>query len=220
MFATCEDAGYMEFGSVKTRSKIINSLGQYGIIEVVRQIEKGKSPREILDVLQQQCGINAVRRMLYNHFGTRTFLVKSKYIFNYLRSTVNEMKKNARFGSPLYEICIQVKEYIDDFISSQQSFNELNVLQMYYNEQVKFDNEELEDFLRVTGECGRSAEKRLGVDRNATICEMKLCAKKKAALWNAKASGWMQSNCYVTAAAIISRSYEQMYFHLQALDEE
>ena len=94
-------------------------------------------------------------------------------------------------------------------------------LQMYYNGQVSFPNqEELRDFLCVTGEYGRSAEARLGVQGTLSISELTGIARKKAAFWHERTSGWMLPRAYIEAAAILARSYEEMSFHLNALSEE
>ena len=95
------------------------------------------------------------------------------------------------------------------------------MLQLYYNGQLKFtDDREQEDFLRVTGEYGRSPEDRLGMPKGSTVALLEGAAREKVALWHGKASGFMLSGTYVEAASTLARSYEQMYYHLNALVEE
>ena len=106
-------------------------------------------------------------------------------------------------------------------MSSVQTLKELKVLQLYYNGQLKFmDAKEQEDFLRVTGEYGRSPEDRLGMSKGSTVAQLEAAAKEKVALWHGKASGFMLPGTYVEAASTLARSYEQMYYHLNALVEE
>ncbi|MGN1432436.1 MAG: dynamin family protein [Ruminococcus sp.] len=221
MFAICTDEEYMIFGSVESRTRLMQVLDKYGILEVSKQLALGKTREEIGDILQEKCGVQPVRSILQSHFGNRTFLIKSQYIFNYLHSITSAIKKKSRYGSDIYNICEHISENLDDLMSSHQTFNELKILQMYYNEQLSFENEEeKEDFLRITGEYGRSAEDRLGMEKGSTISQLKEKAKEKVDLWHLNSSRCMQSGNYVTAATIISRSYEMMYYHLLSLDEE
>lgn len=101
-------------------------------------------------------------------------------------------------------------------------FRHALVQEMYYNGQLSFSNEEeLQDFLRITGEYGRSVEARLGVQGSLPVAELARLAQQKIALWHGRtANGWMLSGAYVEAASIIARSYEQIYYHLSALCEE
>ena len=196
-------------------------MGQYGILEITRQLREDKAREEIGESLQEKCGIRAVREILLSHFGNRTFLIKTRYIFNSIRSVISQIRKNGAPGRQMREICEQLLENIDDLMSSVQTLKELKVLQLYYNGQLKFmDAKEQEDFLRVTGEYGRSPEDRLGMSKGSTVAQLEAAAKEKVALWHGKASGFMLPGTYVEAASTLARSYEQMYYHLNALVEE
>ncbi|MDE7312980.1 MAG: hypothetical protein K2N87_15385 [Eubacterium sp.] len=106
-------------------------------------------------------------------------------------------------------------------MTSVQTLKELKVLQIYYNGQLQFfDDDELQDFLQITGKYGRSVEDRLGITGSLTVFELANIARRKAVSWNEKANGCMLPGSYIDAASIIARSYEQMYYHLNALSEE
>lgn len=221
MFAVSNEPGMEIFGPANVRKRLLQLLGQYGILEIVSQLQNGKSKIEIGEILQEKCGILTIQNIINSHFGNRTFLIKSQYILNYLGSTLSNIKKISSYNSKMFNICNQIEEELDELMTSHQTLNELKILQMYYNEQLSFDNEqERHDFLRITGEFGRSAEDRLDMVKGSTISQLKECAKEKVELWHLKAGNWMRTNNYVTAATIIARSYEQMYYHLSSLDEE
>lgn len=221
MFATSNDSEMELFGPVRIRKKLIQILGQYGILEIVRQLQNNKSEIEIGEILQEKCGISSIQKIINSHFGNRTFLIKSQYILNYFGSVLSNIKKASLYNSKIFCICSQIEEELDELLISHQTLNELKILQMYYNGQLNFDDEQEQyDFLRITGEFGRSAEKRLGVDNGSSISQLKERAKEKVEFWHSKSGDFMRSNNYVTAATIIARSYEQMYYHLSSLDEE
>jgi len=221
-FGVNEDPFYREFGSKEDRSRLIGLLGQYGILEVARLLKTGKNRDEIEEELQKLCGIQAVREVLIRHFSGRSFLIKAQYIFNHLKGTICKVLRDTSTDLKLKKICDQIAEEMEELISSLQIMKELNVLQMFYNGHVKFLNEEEEqDFLRVTGEYGRSAENRLGAKAGSTLQELAGIAQEKACLWRGKAAaGWMMSGTYVEAATVAARSCEEMYYHLNALCEE
>lgn len=218
---TINTTDFNAFGTPQIRSRLMRMLGQYGILEIVRLLRMGKNNEEIAAELQRLCGIEAVRTILLRHFGNRAFLIKTQYVFNHLQSLIHQVRRDPAASFRLKDICNQISDRIDDMMTSVQTLKELKALQMYYNGQLQFVHEtEEQDFLRITGEYGRGAEQRLGVDDSHTVAELASIAQQKVVLWNGKAANWMMSSAYVEAASIIARSYEQMYFHLNALNEE
>lgn len=222
LFATSEDGEYKKLGGAEDRARLMELLGQYGILEITRQLDDGKTLKEIEEQLQELCGIQAVRDLLLRHFGNRTFLIKTRFVFNYLRNQIAKIRRDGTSSSQLKSICGQLSENIDGLMASNQTLKELKALQMYYNGQLSFsDEEEKQDFLRITGEYGRSLEARLGVQNALSVTELARLAQHKISIWHERvANGWMVSGAYVEAASIIARSYEQIYYHLSALCEE
>lgn len=221
IFAECVEEEYEQIGNSVSRKRLINLIGQYGILEISKQLRSGVKREEICNVLRNKCGIQSVEEILINHFGNRTFLIKTQYILNNIRSVIRHIQKSNDISKQLLGICDQIIEGIDDLISTNQTIKELKALQMYYNGQVKFLSEDEEnDFLHITGEYGRSPESRLGVQAESSIKMLEEISKKKLELWHGKAGGFMLSRDYVETANIMARSYEQMFYHLNALLEE
>lgn len=211
-----------DFGnSGKSRKHIIDSVGQYGIVEICNRLSQGKSRKEIKDILIEKCGIKKIRDVLISHFGNRTFLIKAQFIFNSLRTVTREMRENPLSSPQLVAICENIDNKIDELMSNVQTLNELRILQYYYNGQLQFlDDDEKEDFFHITGEYGRAPEKRLDVEESVTLYEMMKVAKQKTEKWHKKANSFMMPNTYVDAAETIARSYEYIHYHLSALCDE
>ncbi|MCH5211617.1 MAG: dynamin family protein [Oscillospiraceae bacterium] len=219
-FSVSENEEFMVLGSPAIRRRLIDVLGQYGIFELARQLREGRSPDEARQILTDKCGITAVKDVILSHFGNRTFIIKVGYIFNHLRALVERFEKDPVTGFALKNICYELKNNIDDILSNQQRMQELKVVQMYYNEQLVFNSDiEKEDFLHITGEYGQSVEDRLGVDGTCSIRELKKIAGKKMAQWRYNANSFMGNHYYIEAANIITRSYEHIFYALNALDE-
>lgn len=220
-FSQSSEEMYAALGSRDVRKRFMTLVGQYGILEITSLLRAGKSPEEIGTILQEVCGVENVRDLLLRHFGNRTFLIKTQYIFNCLRGMIRQIKKKPEISIQLQGICGQLSDHIDGLMTSVQTLKELKVLQMYYNGQLQFfDKEEEQDFLRITGEYGRSVEARLGITDCRTVVELADIARQKVAFWNEKANGFMLPGTYIDAASILARSYEQMFYHLNALSEE
>ena len=221
-FKVCQDEDYACLGPLEDRARLMDRLSQYGILQMVSLIQKKVPPRQMGREIQGLCGIDAIRRLLINHFGNRTFLIKSQYIFSHLNSLTYRLRSSPDSSPRLKEVCTEIIEQIEALQSSVQNLKELKALQLYYGGQLQFTSpEEKQDFLRVTGEFGRSPEKRLGAEPKNSVAELARLALKKANEWHAKeAYGWMMPGTYVQTASIVARSYEQMYYHLSALLEE
>ena len=220
-FANSIDSPFMEYGDIEARSRLIDLLGQYGILEICQQLSEGMTRDGIKEILSEKCGIANVRSMLLSHFGNRTFLIKSQFIFNYLKTLSRELRRANRDNNQLMNVCEELDNRIDELMTGVQTLNELRILQYYYNGQLKFlDEDELEDFMQVTGEYGREPEKRLGVSSFVSIHELMVIAKEKTEKWHEKASAFMMQSTYVDAAATIARSYEYIYYYLSALCNE
>ncbi len=221
VFAASDDSYFMGFGSTEGRSRLINALGQYGILELCRQLSRGTARDDMKQILSDKCGITDIRNMLLSHFGNRTFLIKSRFIFNKLRALSKELCRSKRDNRQLANVCGELENRIDELMTSIQTLNELRILQYYYNGQLKFvDEDEFEDFMQVTGEYGREPEQRLGIKASATMSELKRIAQEKTEKWHEKASSFMMPNTYVDAATTIARSYEHIYYYLSALCDE
>lgn len=212
---------YMEYGTTEERGSVMDKLASYGILEITDQLRSGKSEEEIGDILQKNCGIDDVRQLVNQHFGNRTFLIKTKYIFNQLYRIVYKIQYDTNSSAELKEIGNYIRDEMERMTSSVQTLRELTALQMYYNRELEeLTEEEQNDLLRVTGEYGRLPEQRLQVEEGTSITDMAAIAQKKAVLWNGKATDWLMSAAYIEVCSIVARSYESMYYHLNALIEE
>lgn len=224
-FEQSEKKFLQEIGTKNQRKELMKKLSQYGIYEMVRLIKEGKKEEELKSVLEEKCGIRAVEEMLLNHFGNRTFLLKSNYIFQHLRSYILWVKKSAdkqgTVSKSLQNTCAMIELEINRIISSVHVLQELEALQLYYNGQIKFyDEDERKDFLCIMGENGRMPEQRLGMPMGSSVKELEIAARRKHDIWNGRAADFMRDNSYISMASIVARSYEYLYYHLNALVEE
>lgn len=219
-FANSTDEYYMNFGTASERRSLLDKIGQYGIKEISRLLAEKNNKDEIVDSMEEICGISEVRHILKNHFGNRTFLIKTQFIFAQLRKFIENTRANDSYNKQLLDVCIYLENRIDELMTNTQTLNELRILQYYYNGLLKLTDDELNDFMHITGEYGREPEKRLDVDTGVSMHDMMNVAKSKITKWHTKASAFMMSAEYVDAANTIARSYEYVYYHISSLCEE
>ncbi|MFI3206651.1 MAG: dynamin family protein [Clostridia bacterium] len=205
--------------SKNIRKNLVAKLGAFGIYDISKHL-KSTEFDEILPELKKDCGIIEVEETLKNHFGNRAFLIKSQYIFNHLYAYISDIQRKYQDNMYVENVCNQIKNIIEDFQTNEHNRKELEVLQAYYNGEVDFTDEEIQDFLSVTGEYGKLVEDRLQVKRNSKISEMRDIAKIKTDYWNDKQNGFFVEQIYKDMCRIISHSYEIIYYHLNALCEE
>lgn len=204
-------------GAPAGRLRLVHRLGSYGILEVVKHIKEGHSRTSISDHLYEETGIRELSDVLISHFGNRSLLIKIQYIFFHLKKRCKQVIQQTK-NTRLFEICTDCLARIEHLEMNEHVFRELKVLQDYYNSAVEFKSEEeLNDFLQVTGEQGRHCEARLGITRPATISEMVLVAGEKMKAWKQRKKQWGVTPQYEQAAEVIAQSYAILYYHLSVL---
>jgi len=217
-FAEEDRSPYDKMGCKENRRRLIELVGRYGIVEITKLLRQGYRPEEMKPLLEEICGIHAVRNVISSHFANRVFLIKAQYVFNYLNNQVWLLAQRPGCSRELKELCEDVKERIEVLQNqSQLNMKELEAVQMYYNGQLDFDDETAEDFLRLAGERGRSVEKRLGVEFGCPLEDMAGIALEKRMEWKEIESE--ERGRTKDVAGIISRSCDRMYNLLTALCE-
>ena len=217
------EAKIIEFiGSPSQRLSLVDKIGVYGIFEIVNCIINNYSRQEIKDHLYKKSGIYEINELVVSHFGNRSFLIKTQYIFLRLKVVSDRLIRQTDNSSVL-TIANSINEQIRDIETNthQQTFRELKVLQDYYNGLFEFNNEdEYQEFLQVTGEKGRNCEAKLGFDKPTYVVKMAETAKNKSQEWNGKANEFGVSQKYREAAEAASRAYDHLREHLLPLAGE
>ncbi len=204
-------------GAPETRKNIEGKISVYGLFEIVHYLRSGTPRPEILEHLYEKTGIKAVNELITSHFGNRSFLIKTQYVFSYLKEECRKLYL-ASENKTLKEICKHILDEIDHIETTEHVFQELRILQNYYNSLFAFNNEtEYQEFLQITGEMGKNCEAKLGLQTPMLISEMAKVAKEKINRWHGLGNGFGVSQQYEQAANVIARSYEIAYYHLNEL---
>ncbi len=219
-FADSTKGLYAQLGDTEVRRSLMEKLAPYGIYEATEQLCAGCSVDELQQILYEKCGIAGVNELLEKHFGGRTFIIKTKYILDNIKSAIRSRLAKTN-DDDLRKTCGVIDNKISVLETSNQRMDELRIIQSYYDGRLVFNSaDEKEDFLRITGEYGYSADKRLGIEGVYTLEDLRGRVSEKTAKWRIKAGEFMQTAAYRDAAEVIVRSYEMLYYHISALLEE
>lgn len=204
-------------GTPKIRKEIESKIGVYGIFEMVNFLKKGMVRTEVLENLYAVTGVKAINDLIISHFGNRSFIIKAQFIFLALKDHCGKLLRQSDNKS-LKEICKFILDEIDHIETTEHVFQELKILQNYYNQLFAFNDEkEYHEFLQISGEMGKHCEAKLGLKNPLPVSEMAKIAKEKIRQWHARGNEFGVSRQYEHAAGVIARSYEIILYHLDEL---
>ncbi len=204
--------------SAAERGKILDLLGQYGIRLGINALKAGIPTEDMVEYFYEKSGIGDVCKLVFDHFGNRSYLLKLNYIFTHLKATASQIMIANSTDKELKSICENLSEEIINIMDTDQSFKELRVLQNFYNGYLKLGSEkEKEWMMQITGEYGKDCEAKLGADAGTNIRTMKQIAADRVKYWNERENDIPYNRYYREAAQILSRSYNILYYHLDAL---
>ena len=204
-------------GTPEIRKGIEDKIGVYGVYEIVNFMKQGMLRSEVLENLYAKTGVKAVNDLIVSHFGSRSLIIKAQFIFLTLKDHCGRLLRLSE-DKLLKEICKHILDEIDHIETTEHVFQELKILQSYYNQLFTFNDEtEYQEFLQVTGEMGSHCEARLGLKNPMLVSEMADITKDKIRQWYARGNEFGVSRQYEHAAGVIARSYENIHYHLDEL---
>jgi GTPase SAR1 family protein len=205
LFATREQADLPV--PVARRGALFSRLGGYGIVLSCGLIRDGIGDLAGLAAeLGERSGLSAFRELLTGHFGNRADLIKLQRAFTVLQ----DQQRLMRPGLPP-----RARLMADDAMAevirmgfAEHAFEELAVLQRYYNGQLDFTDAEAAELLRVTGEHGTTPTARLGEPASVSAGALEARARERFAHWAAYTADPSHSGPTRRAGQTIQRSYE------------
>jgi len=201
------------------REPLWDLLGQYGIHLALTEMRNGRNINELRGYFDEKSGISSLTRIIKQHFGNRSFLIKLRNIlFRAKGQCFNIINNSGRSNPNLVRILENIQDECEGIEANEHAFRELEILQHYYNGELKLDESETKELLEITGEYGSNCEARLGVELGTSVRELAIISREKAQKWNQKANSYgIRSKYYEPAARTLTRSCEIMYHYLSYL---
>lgn len=228
LFQVCSNAEIfceMDIGEFvinqEERRKLFDIYGRYGIYYITNLVRKGFDVEHIKKSVFFKMGLEDLLNIVINHFGNRADIIKAKIILNRLMvisQEINVNKKNA--DETENEISKYIENSTDEILSQEHCFKELNMVKLYYNHNISLSEDDEEELLCITGEYGYNCEARLGVEEGTkSIKELKEIAYKKMKKWSKRSNAPLVKRNEKKLAAVLKRSCEIIYYHLEKLSE-
>jgi len=196
------------------RGIVLERLGQYGVMLACSLIRKGVDDRRCLaDELFDRSGVSGLRKLVISHFGNRAFLIKLDTVLRRIASICFQ-GQNCYAGTDR-AIVGEIAGKVEEIQTREHAFLELKVLRSHYEGKLGFDQDEVEQLLKVTGEHGASCGERLGLGERATVGEMVQVAEERRRYWQRRANDMFGSDAHTAEAAReIARSFDWILLHV------
>lgn len=201
--------------STGRREAALQRMGQYGVWQAVSLIREGIDDQAVLtNKLLETSGLPALRDLIVSHFGYRAFLIKLNSAIQRVNACC--FRERQRLHGTELEIIKEIDGKFEALETQEHAFQELRVLQSYYEGKLDFAPDEIAHLLEVTGEYGTTCRERLGFGQDASVEEMLPFAQERMKKWHLRANDPFGAEpLTLQAARVLARSYEHLVYHLQ-----
>ena len=167
------------------RATLIAEIGAWGTMKAALYRRDHVGPGELRDLMQRDSGVAEVRRMLVEHFGNRSAVLKLDQALRDISSRISRLRTDAvSSGSTVPAMVGTVAGIVERIRLDEAEMAEFAVLEDFYQGRLDLDQQEVAEILRVSGEQGRSVAARLGMPDGTPLPEL-------IALADARSSAWM-----------------------------
>lgn len=181
--------------SSEERAELKDKYGKYGVYAIASALRNGeKSIAQIKEMLDEISGMRLVRKRLLSHFGERAVLIKTQNTVARIIKICNEERKS---HPDKIDVIDQIERNVLRTMRNIKEYKELDYLSQLYNGHAnELDAEAVEEFKRVCGESeeGNSVVRRLGLNDNASIGDIRETIANRLADANRKANLKMLSS--------------------------
>ncbi|MGO0063453.1 dynamin family protein [Brevibacillus fluminis] len=200
------------------RTRLYDTLGFYGVYVAIQAVREGiTAPVELARHVSRQSGIPALSQKIRQHFGNRSFMIKFQYALSRIKSLCLSASITYRNHQDIKQKMDHIINRCDEIVAREHIFQEMEVLQFFYQGHLHVSEEESRELLEITGEYGSHCEARLGVEEGLSILSLARIAHEKSMRWIKKTDDIFSNRYEIQAARVIARSYEIMYFHLSSV---
>jgi head-tail adaptor len=195
--------------SVPARRQLLELLGPWGIHLACGALREGLAEEETREHLFEESGIPQVSKLIVDHFGNRATLIKLGQAVRSARLLL------ARYSERRSQVTEQIGNRIEMLERSEQGFAEIAALSIYYrNELADFEQSEIDDLLRVTGERGMNCAVRLNVSPDASLSALAEKAVERVRYWATRANDPLLGRGGRQVARTMLRSYEGIAYRI------
>ncbi|GAB3983404.1 isoniazid-induced dynamin-like GTPase IniC [Actinoallomurus acanthiterrae] len=204
--------------SAPRRAALLRRFSGYGIVLACELIRAGVCDvEELRTELYDRSGLSGFRRLLVEHFGGRTDLLKLNRICHMVLSLPQRLAPRLS-GQDRATLTAAVGDFMAILQREEGLSRELKTLRDHYEGLLDLNEADVEEMLRVTGERGSSIRDRLGLPATATWKELAAFARDRLSHWAALGLDPGYSGPTRTAIRVVRRAYDRLVEEIDALD--
>lgn len=199
------------------RFRLYDLLDRYGIYCAVQGIRNSVSREEMPDYIYSQSGIDSLVIKLKEHFGLRSFIIKTEAAFSRIQRKIDKIKYHPACSFTSKKMCVQLEQVLEKG-RGLRDYQELNLLRLFYEGKLRFPQpDDNEEFLRLLGEKGNGAAGKLGLRPDAPLEELYQKVVAVYEHWSCLANDTAMNRAECFAAQAILDSVGDMRYHIEML---
>ncbi|MEO3788020.1 dynamin family protein [Actinocorallia sp. B10E7] len=193
------------------RRALVGRIGVWGIHLATGYLRDGLAPGQVRERLLEDSGVARLRSLAVGHFGNRASLIKLGSGLDRLTAAITAERLAARRaeGRPAPAVA-EVAALVERIRTAEPGFAELGILAEYYNGELTFTADEVEELLRVTGEHGVGLATRLGLSGTASPADLVAAADARIKAWAVRSQDPLLERRMADAARRILRTYDRL----------
>lgn len=201
------------------RFRLYDLLDRYGIYCVVQGIRNSVSRNEMPEYLYSMSGIDTLVTKLKDHFGLRAFIIKTEAAFSRIEREICKIKYNPECSFASKKMCVQLEQELEKG-RTLRDYKELNLLRLFYEGNLRFPEQaDNNEFLRLLGERGNGAARKLGLDADAPLEELYQKVAVVYNHWGRLANDTSLNRAECSAAQEVLDSVGDMRYHIEMLTQ-
>ncbi len=189
----------------QTRRDLLSRFGIFGIRFAVTEIRKARTETaaELSRTLIAASGIEQLNQLLIDHFFGRARVLKARSVLAGLKDVARRLDRDD------HETGGALLAAVEEVESTSRELLDLRLWYLATSGTVEFDDDDLDEIRRLTGEGSITA--RLGIDSDATDAMVSETALHRIEHWRERAAHPLTGRQLEEACEIVARSYEGLY---------
>lgn len=201
------------------RLRLYELLDRYGIYCVAQGIRGAISRQDMPDYLYSMSGVDILVNRLRDHFGLRSFIIKTESAFSRIERQIQKIKYDSACCAAAKKMCVQLEQELENG-RNLRDYRELTLLRHFYEGKIRFpEGKDNEEFLRLLGEQGNGAARKLGLDSGAAVDEMYRRVITVHEHWGILANDPTLGRAECSAAQAVLDSVNDMRYHIEMLSQ-
>jgi hypothetical protein len=190
------------------RKRLFERMGRYGIRQAIALLNDGQPASELGKALLSASNVDALRKIVTAHFGSRAFLIKVRSAFGAVRQCAFRLGQQQT--GPAGGAARRIAARIDQIEVDELRFREFFLLESYYGGQLVLADDNVRQLFEVTGENGPSCAERLGAQKDAPLASLLVIAKQREHYWREKMYDTFETLDIRDAARTLAESFGEI----------